>query len=282
MKESEPHAAPPAGVLDRVFTLLERQPLPTAELAQHALGVRGDPRACARIVWSVLGSDPRFAVSPSGVWSLAPVAAAGSLRNEDWVVVDVETTGGTPAQGHRITEIAAVWVSGGEVRDVWSTLVNPRRAIPSMITRLTGITAEMVATAPPFEAIATELANLLRARVFVAHNAPFDRRFVSWEMEQARARFSPHRQLCTVKLSRKLLPQLPSRSLDALADYFGLGIAARHRAEDDAVATAHLLLRLMDLLEDRGIEDWRGVEVLLGSRAPRRKRQATPRSMDCA
>jgi DNA polymerase-3 subunit epsilon len=90
------------------------------------------------------------------------------------------------------------------------------------------------------------------------------------------------RQLCTVKLARKLLPNLPSRGLDSLAQYYGVEIEARHRALDDAVATARILLRFLDTLRDREVVDWAGMEMVLGRRAPRKKRRAHPRSMESA
>jgi DNA polymerase-3 subunit epsilon len=90
------------------------------------------------------------------------------------------------------------------------------------------------------------------------------------------------RQLCTVRLARKLLPELPSRGLDALALYFGVRIESRHRALDDAVATAHVLIRFLEMLEERGATDWNELEVVLGRRARRKKRTATPRSMESA
>jgi len=200
------------------------------------------------------------------------------------VVVDVETTGGSPHHGHRITEVAAVWVSKGEIRETFSTLVNPLCRIPSMITALTGITDEMVRYAPTFAEIAPRVAEAVRGKVFVAHNAAFDWRFVCAEMERTHGQTLSGRQLCTVRLARKLLPELSSRTLDALALYFGVEIEARHRALDDAVATAKVLVRLFDLLADRGITDWHGVERFLSSRAQRRPRtrRASPRSMDSA
>ncbi|MBV9772728.1 MAG: 3'-5' exonuclease, partial [Gemmatimonadetes bacterium] len=160
--------------------------------------------------------------------------------------------------------------------------VNPDRRIPSMITSLTGITDAMVRGAPRFHQVADRIVPLLEGRIFVAHNAPFDWRFMCAEIERATGMLPAGRQLCTVKLARKILPQLPSRSLDGLAEYFGLEIESRHRALDDAVATAKVLLYFIDWMEERGIEDWDGVDVLLGKRAPRRKRTATPRSMDQA
>lgn len=268
----------------RAVELLTHGPLSTPELAARLLDQASDPGAGAGAIWTLLGGDSRFAVDPRGVWALrsdAPVAAV-PLRQGDFVVVDVETTGGSPASGHRITEVAAVCVSGGEIREAWSSLVNPERPIPYNITLLTGISNQMVADAPRFLEIASVLAPLLGGRVFVAHNAGFDWRFVSAEMERSLGVLPVERQLCTVRLARKLLPELPSRSLGSLADYFGLEIESRHRALDDAVATARLLLHFIDMLEDREITDWAGMETWLARRTRRRKRSLFPRPMDSA
>jgi DNA polymerase III subunit epsilon len=271
-------------LMERPAPLLAAGPASTERVAAEVLGIRGNARAAAAAVWTLLASDPRFEASGTGMWSLRSASAslAGLLRDEEWVVVDVETTGGTPTTGHRVTEVAAVRVAGGQIQDVFTSLVNPCRPIPSMITRLTGINDAMVRGAPRFREIAPALSEALQGRVFVAHNASFDWRFVCAEMELGLGTTLSGRQLCTVRLARKLLPQLPSRSLDALAHYFGLEIAARHRAEDDAVATAHVLLRFVEMLADRGIEDWNGVEILLGQRSARRRTRRTPRSMDAA
>jgi DNA polymerase-3 subunit epsilon len=90
------------------------------------------------------------------------------------------------------------------------------------------------------------------------------------------------RQLCTVRLARKLLPELPSRKLDQLAWYFGVEIENRHRALDDAVATARILLRLIEMLEDRGATDWSALQGVLRKRAQRKKRTKSPKSMEAA
>jgi DNA polymerase III subunit epsilon len=139
-----------------------------------------------------------------------------------------------------------------------------------------------VAGAPPFRDIAPRVIDALHGRVFVAHNAAFDWRFLCAEMDRTHGYQLQGRQLCTVRLARKLLPHLPSRSLGALADYFGLDIASRHRALDDAVATAQLMIRLFDMLAEREITDWKAVDGLLRKRAARPKRRAMPRSMDSA
>jgi DNA polymerase III epsilon subunit family exonuclease len=278
--------AQPDGVLVTLaLNLLRDGPQSTDTVAERVLGLRGNPGAAALAVFTLLGSDARFRVDAAGAWSLTtpptPVIPA-AFADEEWVVVDVETTGGSPEQGHRVTEVAAVRVRNGAVCESYSTLVNPQRRIPAMITSITGISDSMVRDAPVFHEIAPRLQHFMGGGVFVAHNASFDWRFLCSELNRAVGRPLTGRQLCTVKLARKLLPQLPSRSLDGLAVYFGLEIESRHRALDDAVATAHVLLRFVDMLQDRGIADWEGLQTVLGARSPRRKRTAMPRSMDSA
>ena len=215
------------------------------------------------------------------------------LADLSYVVVDVETTGGTPQRGHRITEIAAVVVQGGEVRDVYETLVNPERSIPPEIVKLTGITMEMVRDKPRFREVAPDVVAALRGHVFVAHNAAFDWRFVTAEVERATGQQLGGRRLCTVRLSRKLLPHLRSRSLGHVADYYGADRFAqtyfearhgrarpwRHSAAGDAVATAHCLLRLLGEAADRGVQSWAELDVWLAGgtgRARRRRASALP------
>lgn len=275
---------------DRAFRVLSAEPLPSVEVAQRVLGITGGAGAAAAAVFTLLGGDARFRVDAQGVWSVAAPAeveaqqGARLLRDERWVVVDVETTGGTPSRGHRVTEVAAVRVEGGRIADTFCTLVNPERPIPGMITSLTGITSAMVADQPRFAQVARQVSGALEGCVFVAHNAAFDWRFVSHEMQMATGMMLSGRQLCTVRLSRRLLPQLPSRSLDGLASWFGLEVENRHRALDDAVATAKVLIRLLDMLEDQGVTDWDGLQGVLRRRKARasRKRRAKPRSMETA
>ena len=101
-----------------------------------------------------------------------------------FLVVDVETTGISAWSGDRITEVAAVYVKGGKVREAFQSLVNPGRPIPPFITRLTGIDDAMVRHAPSFGEIAGELAQQMVGRVFVAHNARFDWNFLSSEYDR--------------------------------------------------------------------------------------------------
>ena len=212
-----------------------------------------------------------------------PVAPADLLASLSYVVVDVETTGGRPWSGDRITEIAAVRVRNGEVADVFETLVNPQRPIPPMITTLTNINWAMVKDAPVFRDVCDRLVSFMQGHVFVAHNAAFDWRFVTAEVNRANGHRLSGRQLCTVRLARKLLPQLRSRSLDHVAHHYGVTIGARHRAGGDAIATAHVLLRLLRDARDRGCESWPALEELVSKRKKRGRRgrpSAMPRSMD--
>jgi DNA polymerase III epsilon subunit family exonuclease len=189
------------------------------------------------------------------------------------VVVDTETTGGRSLLGDRITEFAAVIVKGGEIVELYETLVNPQRSIPPFVTQLTNITWDMVKNAPTFDRIAPDVLRVLEGNVFVAHNATFDWRFVTTEVSRSTGRQLRGRRLCTVKIARKVLPQLSRRSLDYVARYYGVEIRNRHRAAGDALATAKCLLRMMSDLADRGCGTWGELQTLLRAPAMRRKKR---------
>lgn len=215
----------------------------------------------------------------------APVDCAGAaladtlIRSLEFAIVDVETTGGSWLRGHRVTEIAAVRLSGdGVVIDEYRSLVNPERPIPPIISALTSITWEMVRDAPRFAEIVSNLARVLRGAVFVAHNAAFDWRFVRAELDRAGVPLTG-RSLCTVSMARKLVPEVRSKSLDSLSWFFDIPNAARHRAYGDAVATAEVFRRLMRRLDDQEVTRWHELQTLLARRAKRKKRSASPQPM---
>jgi DNA polymerase-3 subunit epsilon len=160
-----------------------------------------------------------------------------------YAIVDIETTGGY-AENHRITEIAIYHHNGIEVTDHFHALINPGRNIPHYITGLTGITTEMVLDAPPFDEIAEDIMRLLEGRVFVAHNAHFDYSFLKKEFEQVGITWQT-KKLCTVRLSRKIIPGLRSYSLGSLAESLGIKILNRHRAGGDAEATVKVFSTLL-------------------------------------
>ena len=153
--------------------------------------------------------------------------------------VDLETTGGNAARD-RIIEAGIVLLEGGEVVEEYSTLVNPGVRIPYAIQEFTGITEAMVGDAPPFEAVAGEIAARLEGRLFVAHNARFDYGFLRGEFRRLDRRLRAP-VLCTVRLSRALTPGERGHNLDAVMARHGIACAARHRALGDARALADFL-----------------------------------------
>jgi DNA polymerase-3 subunit epsilon len=148
--------------------------------------------------------------------------------------VDIETTGGSLSL-HRIIDVAVIGATGDRVDFEWQTLVNPGVHVPAGITALTGIDNEMLLDAPPFERIARELRERLEGRVFVAHNVRFDYGFIRREFAAIGTPWrSPN--LCTVRLSRALYPEMPRHNLDAVMERHGIVIENRHRAMPDAQA----------------------------------------------
>jgi len=172
------------------------------------------------------------------------------IRETDFVVVDVETTGMSSTED-RITEIAMMHVRDGTLVDEFSTLVNPLMTIPAFITDLTGIDNIMVQDAPTAREVVPYMAEFLGDSVFVAHNAPFDWGFVSQTARRERGIELTNPQLCTVRLSRKILPDLPSKSLGPVSKYLDIRIPERHRASGDAYATALVLIKYLSFLRKR-------------------------------
>lgn len=158
-------------------------------------------------------------------------------------VIDLETTGGS--DGNRITEIAIIKTNGKEIIDKYVRLVNPQVNIPRSISLLTGITNEMVEHEPIFDQIVDEVTDFLKDTIFVAHNSSFDYTVLKKHYYDLGLQFSS-KKLCTVRLSKKIIPDLPSYSLGKLCQSLGIEVTNRHRAEGDAIATValfHLLLQ---------------------------------------
>jgi DNA polymerase-3 subunit epsilon len=146
--------------------------------------------------------------------------------------VDIETTGCTPGM-HRIIDVAVIGARGDAVDFEWQSLVNPGVRVPAGITALTGIDNDMLADAPSFERVAKELRERLEGRVFIAHNVRFDYGFIRREFALLGTAWrSPN--LCTVRLSRALYPEMPRHNLDAVMERHGIHIENRHRAMPDA------------------------------------------------
>ena len=169
------------------------------------------------------------------------------LREVSFVVVDLETTGGSPRDS-RITEIGAVKISGGERLGTFQALVNPEEPIPSFIAHLTGIDDRLVRQEPSIEAVLPAFVEFARGAVFVAHNARFDFSFLNENLVRLDYPILEGPPVCTAKLARRVVwPEVPNVRLQTLARYFRTRVKPTHRALDDAMACAEVLDGLLDL-----------------------------------
>jgi DNA polymerase-3 subunit epsilon len=288
-------------LIERALDYLAGGPSDAVPLIEHVCQLPGAPRVVAeQMALALFAGHPGFGRDAAGRWCLAaalppampdplpapprhsPLATRhcdpplDELARLSYVVVDVETTGTSPWAGDRVTEIAAIVVRDGKVAEQFQTLVNPERPIPPMITALTHISWDMVKDAPRFRDVCEELLRVMEGHVFVAHNAEFDWRFLTAEVQRATGRQLQGRRLCTVRLARRVLPHLRSRRLDSLADYYDVEITARHRAAGDAVATAHILLRLLDAAREHECRSWDALQTFLGARSTTRRPRRAP------
>ncbi|MGI9078260.1 MAG: 3'-5' exonuclease [Gemmatimonadaceae bacterium] len=295
---------PPTGLALRARDFLVDGPANAVSLVSHVCQLPGVPPLVAEhMAAALLATLPDFDRLEDGRWHTVarrieqcemalddprtPAAAdyliAVPLSALAYAVVDVETTGSCAWRGDRVTEIAAVIVRGGQVVERFETLVNPERPIPPMISALTNISWSMVKDAPRFRDVCERVVGMVSGRVFVGHNAEFDWRFVSAEVQRATGHRLEGQRLCTVRLARKLLPQLSSRRLDAVAQHYGVGITARHRAGGDALATAHILLKLLADARGQECEHWHELQRLLAhvrGKRGKRRRSALPAPVD--
>ncbi len=230
---------------------------PVEQIAEFILELpRVDQPTAALLVNELMQDDPRIRLVDGRMLELVcDDAEARVLGETDFVVVDVETTDARTPPG-RIAEIGAYRVSGGRIVAEFQTLVNPETPIPSFIVGLTGITDEMVRHAPRFADIVPAWLEFADLAVLVAHNASFDVRFINHEV----ARVYPGRRmcnayLCTVKLTRQLMPDLSNHRLHTVAEHFAVAIRNRHRAAGDALATAEIFIRLLAQLDGHGVRD---------------------------
>ncbi len=171
-----------------------------------------------------------------------------TLDETPCVIVDTETTGAR-AGDDRLIEIGAVRMVGGQVVDTFQQLIDPGRAVPKRITWLTGISTAMVFEQPDADAVMPRFAEFLGDAVMVAHNLPFDARFLDVAMDEAGLPPIRNASLDTLRLARRLLPSLPSKGLSGLTAHFGIQVNGRHRALGDAAATGELLQILLARLK---------------------------------
>ncbi len=171
-----------------------------------------------------------------------------------FIVCDVETTGLSPYL-NRIIEISLVKIENGEITDTFSTLVNPEQFIPPFITAMTGIKNEDVINKPTFREISDRIYNYIfngeQNTIFCGHNVLFDYKFLreSFKRHNPKIHFEP-KILCTCKIARRLVKKLKSKSLSSVAKYYNLKQIRNHRAYDDAITTARILLIFLNILQE--------------------------------
>jgi DNA polymerase III subunit epsilon len=162
----------------------------------------------------------------------------------EYAIVDIETTGGTPADS-KITEIAIIITDGEKILNSYETLINPEIRIPYNITRITGIDDAMVANSPRFYEVAKTILEYLKGRTFVAHNVNFDYGQIRREYKDLGFDYETSK-LCTVRMSRKVFPGLPSYSLGKLSNSLGVELTRHHRAMADTMATTEIFHLIME------------------------------------
>ena len=185
----------------------------------------------------------------------------GQNLDDTYVVFDIETTG-LSKEKEMITEIGAVKVADGKIIDRFSTFVNPQRPISAEITKLTGITDDMVKDAPTIENVLPEFLKFCEDTVLVAHNASFDTGFIRIAAERAGLGELHHTIVDTLELARALLPELNKHKLDIVCEYLGVTLNGHHRAVNDAEATAEVFIKFLDMLAEKKIFTLDEINVL--------------------
>ena len=229
---------------------------PAVEVVDYVMKIeQPEPGLAKLLVSDLIEIDPRIQLIEDTVELIEINFERRKLAETDFVVFDLETTGAkTPPC--RITEIGAYRIKNGAITDEFQTLINPETPIPPFITQLTGISNSMVRNAPVFAEVASDFLDFIGDSVLVAHNAHFDMRFLNHEIGRIHADCrvaNPH--LCTVQLARKLLPHIANHRLHTVAQYYSIYIKNRHRAGDDAFATAKIFVNFLSQMQMLGVRD---------------------------
>lgn len=240
---------------DKAHELIERSSRPLSHL-EVVSAVLGFPNAAGpvarRLAIALLRGDVRFHYRAYQGWELAEAPPPDApLRTLTFTVVDTETTGSAPPC--RVTELGAVRVRGRRLGQEFQSLLNPGVALPSLISQVTGITQAMLARAPSPDVVIPQFRRFLGRTVLVAHNLAFDSKFLCHEFRLQGLKPPEAPGLCTLQLARSLL-RLRGNDLSQVAAHFRIDPANRHRALGDARTAARVFLRLLDILESRGIE----------------------------
>jgi DNA polymerase III subunit epsilon len=232
-----------------------------------AAGTGGDP--WSSMLESLLRRSPHFVRDSLGQWRLAAWdLAQRRLSDLEWAVVDIETTGLAPGR-HRLLEVAAVIVRGGELREEFQRLVNPERRIPQFITSFTGISQRMVSRARPCREVLPELRRFIGQRLVVGHNVGFDLSFLAYECERLGLELDfPDEGIDTITLARRYLTGMRRAKLDRLAAALHIPFHDRHRALPDARVTAQAFALLLARAQEEGCQTLDDLRTALAGAGP--------------
>ena len=254
MAQAEVGIMPQQGVLlRRAHELLESFGKPVSEdlLLQHLFGVTQGEGKSNKAIWltllrKALRSSSMFEEIDEHQWALlAWRSTQQPLLEIEFVILDTETTGLRPGH-HRVIELAGIRMRAGEVIDSFQSLLNPGVRLPAFIVQFTGITQEMLATAPKAHEVFPDFLNFIDGAILVGHNIGFDIGFLSYEAQLLGYDF-PIDGLDTIPLARRFLPTLRRFKLDSVAGHLKITTANRHRAMGDARVTTAVFMKLLEL-----------------------------------
>jgi DNA polymerase III epsilon subunit family exonuclease len=245
-----------------------------ASVVEYVMNIRNANDAMSRaLVADLTDRDPRISIEGDVVTLNEPDRDSIDLSQASYVVLDLETTG-AKAPPCRIIEIGAYRVSGGVIVDEFITLVNPETDVPEFIASLTGISSEMTRSAPRFHEVLDGFLAFLGDSILVAHNYAFDLAFLNHEIARVHEDCSIwNPTLCTVELSRTVLPDIENHKLKTLANYYSVDLINHHRAGDDAHATAKIFINLLESMHEQGVRSY-GAARKFGRKKHYARRQA--------
>ena len=189
-----------------------------------------------KVAGNHIHGDLRFMEKDEKIHLRTPDYGINLLKNEEFIVFDLETTGIGVGQ-NKITEIGCVKIKNGEIIDKFETLVNPEMEISERVTKITGITNDMVKSAPSIKDTLNSFSEFIKDTPLVAHNASFDIAFINYERKLLDMVLLTNPLICSVKLAHKAIPELNKYNLDILAEHFNITIENRHRSMGDVLAT---------------------------------------------
>lgn len=183
----------------------------------------------------------------------------GGLDKLTYIIFDLETTG-LDSLKDEIIEIGAIKIENSEVKDIFNKLVKPETLVSSRITEITGISQEMLENEPPIKPVLAKFMEFIGDNILVAHNADFDSGFIKTQLKKHFNKDILNPTLCTLNISRDILPNLDNHKLHTIAKYYHLNVVNRHRAIGDVELTLQIWLRFLDKLKEKNVHDRKELE----------------------